>query len=85
MIKPGRYGAAIGAVLEGVIGFTWGGWVTGWTAADRAMTMSRNDVVASMVPICLNMARTDPDRMQEPATIRDAWNFEQRGAPMETG
>ena len=46
-LKPGIYGAVIGAVFVGVVGFAWGGWVTGGTAHDRAMAMSQDDVVAS--------------------------------------
>jgi hypothetical protein len=40
-LKPGIYGAVIGAVFVGVVGFSWGGWVTGGTSNDRAMAMSR--------------------------------------------
>ena len=40
-LKPGLYGAAIGAVLVSVVGFTWGGWVTSGTSNDRAMAMAR--------------------------------------------
>ncbi len=53
MAQAGVYGAVIGAVFVGVVGFTWGGWVTGGTANDRAMAMSQGDVVASMVPVAL--------------------------------
>ncbi len=84
-LKPGIYGAAIGAVFVGVVGFTWGGWVTGGTANDRAMAMSHDDVVAAMVPVCLDMARTDPDRAAKIATIRDASTFQRRDALMEAG
>lgn len=40
-LKPGIYGAVIGAVIVGVVGFTWGGWVTGGTANDRAIATIR--------------------------------------------
>ena len=71
-LKPGIYGAMIGAAVVGVGGFTWGGWVTGGTAHERAMAMSRDDVVAGMVPVCVDMALTDPDRSAKLAAIRDA-------------
>jgi hypothetical protein len=35
-LKPGLYGAACGAVALAVIGFSWGGWVTGGTARTMA-------------------------------------------------
>lgn len=84
-LKPGITGAVIGAVLVGVIGFTWGGWVTGGTADDRAMSMAHDDVVAAMVPVCLDMARTDPERTEKLATIRAASTYQQRDAVMAAG
>ena len=84
-LKPGIYGAVIGAVFVGVVGFTWGGWVTGGTSDNRAMAMSRYDVVASMVPVCLDMARSDPARADKLATIRAASNYQKRDALMTAG
>lgn len=84
-LKPGVYGAIFGAALVGIVGFSWGGWVTGGTAHDRAMAMSHEDVVAAMVPVCLDMARTDPDRMAKLAAIRDTSTYQRRTALMETG
>lgn len=84
-LKPGIYGALIGAVFVGTVGFTWGGWVTGGTANDRAMAMSRDDVVASMVPVCLDMARSDPARVDKMETIRAASTYQRRDALMAAG
>ena len=84
-LKPSIYGAVIGAALVGVVGFTWGGWVTGGTAKDRAMAMSHEDVVASMVPVCLEMAQSDPARAEKLETIRAASTYQRRDALMEAG
>lgn len=84
-IKPGIYGAMIGAAVVGIGGFTWGGWVTGGTAHERAMAMSHDDVVAAMVPVCLDIASNDPDRSAKLVTIRDASTFQRREALMNTG
>lgn len=84
-LKPGIYGAVIGAVFVSVVGFTWGGWVTGGTSNDRAMAMSRDNVVASMVPVCLDMARSDPARADKLATIRTASTYQRRDALMTSG
>lgn len=83
--KPGLYGALIGAGVLGIVGFNWGGWVTGGTAQDRAMAMSRDDVVAAMVPVCVDMARTDPGRVAKLATIRAASTYQRRDALMDAG
>lgn len=84
-LKPGTYGALIGAALVGIVGFTWGGWVTGSTAQERAMAMSHDDVVTAMVPVCLDMARTDPDRAAKIESIRDASTYQRRDALMDAG
>ncbi|AUH66745.1 hypothetical protein [Paracoccus zhejiangensis] len=84
-LKSGIYGAAIGAVIFGAVGFTWGGWVTGGTSSDRAMTMAHNDVVAAMVPVCLEMARTDPERAAKLEAIRAASTYQKRDALMKAG
>ena len=84
-LKPGVYGAVIGAALIGGVGFTWGGWVTGGTADDRAMAMARDDVVAAMVPVCLDMAESDPERADKLATIRAASTYQRRDALMAAG
>lgn len=84
-LKPGIYGAVIGTVLVGVVGFTWGGWVTDSTSNDRAMAMSRDNVVASMVPVCLDIARSDPARLDKMEAIRAASTYQRRDALMAAG
>lgn len=84
-LKPGVYGALIGAALVGVVGFTWGGWVTGGASNKMALAMSRGDVVAAMVPICLDQARVDPERNAKLDTIRAASTYQRRDALMAAG
>ena len=84
-LKPGIYGAVIDAVFVGLVGFTWVGWVTGGTSNERAMAMPENDVVASMVPVCLDMARSDPERADKMATIRAASTYQRRTALIDVG
>ena len=84
-LKPGIYGALIGAAVVSIGGFTWGGWVTGGTANDRAMAMARDDVVTALVPVCLDMAQSDPDRLAKLEVIREARTYQRRTAVMEAG
>ncbi|SMX43988.1 hypothetical protein [Maliponia aquimaris] len=84
-LKPGIYGALVGAAFVGIAGFSWGGWVTGGTAHDQAVAMSRQDVVTAMVPVCLDMARVDPGRVAALKSIRDAQSYKRRDALMATG
>jgi hypothetical protein len=84
-LKPGLYGAVIGGAFVAIVGFTWGGWVTSGTAQDRAVALSEEDVVAAMVPVCLDMARTDPARMAKLTAIREASTYQRRDALMDVG
>ena len=82
-LKPGIQGATIGAATVGIAGFTWGGWVAGGTARDRAMAVSHDDFVEAMVPVCLGKAQNDPDRVAKATVIRDAQIYKRRDALME--
>ena len=59
-LKPGLYGAACGAIALAIVGFYWGGWVTGGTAAAMAATRSRADVVTALTAICVDQSKHDP-------------------------
>ncbi|MFQ1702901.1 hypothetical protein ACJ5NV_20180 [Loktanella agnita] len=84
-LKPGIYGTLIGAAFVGIVGFSWGGWVTDDTSNDRAMAMSHDKVVASMVPVCLDMARSDPSRADKLEAIRAASTFQRRDTLITAG
>ncbi len=84
-LKPGIYGAVIGAVFVSVVGFSWGGWVTAQTSNARSVAMARDHVVTALVPVCLDMSRTDPERLAKLAEIRAVSTYRQRDALMKVG
>ena len=84
-LKPGIYGALLGAAFVGIVGFSWGGWQTGSGAQKMASEMAEDRVIAALVPFCLDMSRTDNERIAKLATIREASSFKRRDAVMETG
>ena len=47
------WGAVAGAAALAIIGFNWGGWVTGGTAESLASMRADKAMVASLVPICV--------------------------------
>ncbi len=69
-LKPGLYGAACGAITLAVIGFSWGGWMTGATARQMAADQSRTQLVAALTPICLDQAKRDPQLTERLAAIK---------------
>ncbi|WP_170520026.1 hypothetical protein [Ruegeria atlantica] len=84
-LKPGIYGTLIGGVFVGVVGFSWGGWMTGGSADKMANAMSRDNVIAALVPVCVDMARTDAQRAEKITTIKEASSFKRKDAVMEAG
>jgi hypothetical protein len=84
-LKPGLYGAAVGAIAVSIVGFSWAGWVTGDKALKMAHAASDKAVVAALVPVCLDMASRDGNRVAKLATIRDAETYKRRDAVIETG
>lgn len=57
-LKPCLTGAAIGAVALAIVGFSWGGWVTGSSAKDMAAKASNAAVAAALLPYCVERAGT---------------------------
>jgi hypothetical protein len=47
-------GAALGAAAAMIIGFNWGGWVTGGSAAEMAQRSASSAVVSVLSPICVD-------------------------------
>ena len=52
-IKPTLFGAVGGGIVLAIIGFSWGGWVTGSTAQKMAEQMAEDAVVGRLAPICV--------------------------------
>ena len=83
--RPGVYGAAIGAATIAILGFTWGGWTTSGGATAMAEDFAADEVTMAMVPVCLDMSATDPERVAKLATIQGASSFDRRKAMIATG
>jgi hypothetical protein len=61
-LKPGLWGAAIGAIGMATVGFSQLGWTTQGTAEQLASERSDAAVVAALVPFCVTKAQHDPDQ-----------------------
>jgi hypothetical protein len=84
-LKPALYGAVVGAVALAIVGFSWGGWVTGGTADKMASDHARKEVVAALVPICLEQSKQDPQLTQTLAQLQAANNYKRSDMLMEAG
>ncbi|MDQ0471664.1 hypothetical protein [Labrys wisconsinensis] len=74
-IKPALFGACAGAVALAVVGFHWGGWVTGDGARSMAESQSQDAVVVALTPICLDLAKRDPDFAAKLADLKKASSY----------
>ena len=62
-VKPAIWGAIGGAVAAIVIGFSWGGWVTGRTAGTMATTSAQDATVLALTPLCVAKAEQQPEQL----------------------
>lgn len=51
--KPALWGVAGGAAALAIVGFAWGGWVTGSKAEAGATERANAAVVAALAPVCV--------------------------------
>ena len=62
-VKPAVWGAIGGAVAAMIIGFAWGGWVTGGTSEKNAGVAAQSAVVQAFVPLCVAKAEQQPEQL----------------------
>ena len=71
-------GIVIGAVASMVIGFSWGGWMTGGTAIKLADERANTADVAALTPICVEKFLQNSDAKANLAVLQKiSSNWEQ--------
>ncbi len=70
-ITPVLLGAAGGAIILAIIGFAWGGWVTGGTAQKMAEEMAEDAVVRRLAPICVEQYNQDSEKDQKLKELKE--------------
>ena len=83
--KPALYGAVVGAAALAILGFTWGGWVTGGTAKKLADSAAATSVAAIMTPYCLERSTSDPRSLEIIAELKTAQGYNRRGVVEKAG
>jgi pimeloyl-ACP methyl ester carboxylesterase len=79
------WGAAAGAIALAIVGFSWGGWVTGGAAETLAKSRAATAVVAALTPICVEKFRQAADasanlvEMKKAAYVWDQSKFVEKG------
>jgi len=62
-VKPAVWGVIGGAIAAIVIGFAWGGWVTGGTAGLMETASAEAAVVQAFTPLCVAKAEQQPEKL----------------------
>jgi len=76
-IKPGIFGAIVGAIALAIVGFTSLGWVGANTAESMAVERADAAVVKALVPVCVTRAQMDPETgplLQKLAGMTSKWD-----------
>ncbi len=74
-IKPGFWGAIGGAIVLAIVGFAWGGWVTGGTAQRMAEEMAENAVVDRLAPICVEKFNQGSEKDQKLKELKEEASY----------
>jgi hypothetical protein len=78
-------GVAIGAVASMVIGFSWGGWMTGGTANRLAAEQADTAVVAALTPVCAEKFLQNSDAKANLAILQKISTNWEQGDYLEKG
>ena len=84
-VRSVLWGAAAGAIALAIVGFSWGGWVTGGAAETLAKSRAATAVVAALTPICVEKFRQAADasanlaEMKKAAYVWDQSKFLEKG------
>jgi hypothetical protein len=77
-------GAAAGALATLVIGFNWGGWVTGGTAKEMTQKSVSSALVSALSPICVDRFQHSADAAANLTELKKV-NSWQQGSFIEKG
>jgi len=70
------WSCALSVVATMIVGFAWGGWVTGGTAAEMAAKAADTASTSLVASICVNQFRSDPAHAAQLASLNkiDRWD-----------
>ena len=76
-VKPAFWGAVGGAVALAIIGFGWGGWVTGSSARQMSKEEAEKAVVAVLAPICVEQFQRETDSAAKLSALKSTASYKQ--------
>jgi hypothetical protein len=77
-------GAAAGAVVTMIVGFNWGGWVTGGTAREQVQKSTSSAVISALSPICVDKFQHSAEAATNMVELKKVSSYQQ-GSFIEKG
>jgi len=85
-LKQAIIGAAVGAITTALVGFNYGGWVSGSSAEQMAHQRSTAAVTAALLPVCISQSMADPDSIAKTQHVSAlSSRYERRDFVMRAG
>jgi hypothetical protein len=81
-VKPAVWGAIGGAIAAIIVGFTWGGWVTGGTAGQMETASAEAAVVLALTPLCVTKAEQQPEKL---VALKEESNYQRDNFVIDAG
>lgn len=85
-LKPAIIGAVVGGITTALVGFNYGGWVSGSSSERMANQRSAAAVTAALLPVCVSQSKADPEATAKTAQLGalSSW-YERRDFVMKAG
>ena len=84
-LKPACWGAVGGAIAAMIVGFSWGGWMTGSSAGKFADQRAEAAVVAILTPICVEKFQHHADATANLVALKKISSSWEQGRFVEAG
>jgi len=72
-------------ILTMIVGFNWGGWVTGGTAQKMSAKMAQDAVVQRLAPICVVQFNQDLGKIQKLRELKAVSSYQRNDYVKEQG
>jgi hypothetical protein len=85
-LRPAIIGAAFGALTTALVGFGYGGWVSGRSVEQMGIRQSTAAVITALLPVCLSQSKADPEVIAKTQHVGALSSlYERRAFVMRTG
>ncbi len=75
-ITLGSLSTVGGAIVLAIVGFSWGGWVTGGNAQKMAEETAEDAVVNRLAPICVEQFNQDSEKQEKLEELKEKNSWE---------